>query len=61
MFFCVTWSSFDTLGFVAVKAEAGFQSIITNAFGVNLLCNSVPLVVYFNTSVIVLFFLNLMK
>lgn len=40
MFFCVTYSSFDILGSVAVKTKAVFPSIITNAFGVNLICNS---------------------
>lgn len=40
MIFCVTWSSFDTLGSVAVKGKAVFPSIITNAFGVNLFRNS---------------------
>lgn len=40
MLFCVTYSSFDILGSVAVKTKAVFPSIITNAFGVNLFCNS---------------------
>jgi len=61
MFFCVTYSSFDTLASVAVKEKAVFPSIITNAFGVNLFYNCIPLIVYFNTSVTVLFFLHLVK
>lgn len=40
MFFCVTYSSFDILGSVAVKTKAVFPSIITNAFGLNLICSS---------------------
>lgn len=40
MLFCVTRSSFDTLGFVAVKAKTAFPSMITNAFGVSLFGNS---------------------
>lgn len=59
MCFCLTCFSFDTLGSVAVKAKAVFPSIITNVFGVNLFCNSIPLIVYF--SALLFFSLNLTK